>query len=290
MRVFLRSLLGSILTPASRKQLKRLEHEFKKAKGKLSPKMGEDDLRLLLTKDLRLQLGDTVMVHGGLSAVNTRLTPVDVRAVILDILGPRGNLVVPTFSPQAAFTYMQGPEIFDSRTSRSGMGAIAETVRTTPGAIRSLHPTKSVAVLGPDASGICAGHEACAYPFGMNSPFAKLLEHDARIIGIGVPMFYLSFVHVAEDMYPERASRPIWQPQPMHKLCRDGAHEITVSTYVHDLSTMARANPEKFCSLHVPHEAFVICQKFGAPFFSIRAQDLQQAILRGFETGFTIYD
>lgn len=290
MRVLIRTLLSGLVSKKQRKSLKRLEHKVKKRIARFGPPLDRDEFKEILTRDLGLATGDTVMVHGGLSLINTPLSAADLRDLVLEIIGPEGTLVVPTFSPVAAIDYMQQEGIFDVRNSKSGMGAIAETVRMSPGAARSVHPTKSLAALGRDAEEICAGHESCIYPFGSGSPFEKLLARNARIIGIGVPMFYLSFVHVAEDMAPDQVPHQVWDPRILDKTCRDGVRDITVSTRVHNMETMARADPGKFCHNYVQNDQFTVVRRSGAPFFSIRAQYLYANILRGFKDGFSIYD
>lgn len=291
MRTLLRTLLSVIVSPTQRKRLKRIEHKLKKRLAHMGPALGYDDMRHILTNDLGLSHGETVMVHAGLSLVNTHLTPQDIIDLIRDLIGPDGTLVAPTFSPISAIDYMQQPEPFDVQNSCSGMGAFAETLRKMPLAVRSLHPTKSLAMVGRDVQMLCAGHENCLYPFGVGSPFEKLHARNARIIGIGVPMSYLSFVHVAEDMFPNKVKERVWHPQIFEKLCVDAQGQAqTVSTYVHDMSTMVRANPAKFCQRHLSEGSFAILRRGGAPFFAVCAQDLQSAIQRGFEEGYSVYD
>lgn len=290
MRVLIRKTVAGVLAPKQRKLLKRLEFKFKKQLMSLTPSITRDDLRRILVSRLDLSEGDAVMVHAGLSLLNTRLSAEEIRDLVLEVIGPRGHLVVPTFPPVAAIDYMLDPAPFDPMNSRSGMGAISEAVRKTEGAWRSLHPTKSVAVIGPDAEEICAGHEDCVYPFGLGSPFERLLERDARIIGLGVPMSYLSFVHVAEDMHPERVRHQVWHSKVLRKACLDGTGERMVATRVHDMKTMVRADPEKFCQLHLAPEKFAVFRYRASPFFATSARNLHQCILRGFDEGFSIYD
>ena len=290
MRVLIRKFLAGFLGKSQQMRLKRFEYKLRKTIARLQPQLDSDGFKQLLTRDLGLTPGETVMIHGGLSLINTQLSAAEICDLVLEILGSEGTLVVPTFSPINAVDYMLQDGIFDVASSKSGMGAIAENVRRSPGAIRSVHPTKSVAAIGRNAKEICAGHENCAYPFGSGSPFEKLLSKNARIIGIGVPMSYLSFVHAAEDMNPDLVTKRIWDPRVLSKTCRDGGREIRVSTRVHDMTTMARANPEKFCRNHIPKNQFKVFQRHGAQFFSINAQTLQEHILCGLREGLSIYD
>ncbi len=55
-------------------------------------------------------------------------------------------------------TYRNQMPAFDKHTTPSGMGAIAETLRTTAGAVRSDHPQSSFAAIGPQAAHLMDGH------------------------------------------------------------------------------------------------------------------------------------
>jgi aminoglycoside 3-N-acetyltransferase len=289
-RLLIRKLLSGIVSKDQSKRLKRFEHTIQKRIASLVPALERDDLTQILSAELGVSRGDTIMVHAGLSLLNTTLSPAEIRDLVLEILGTEGTLVVPTFSPMAAVDYMRQSEPFDLQGSKSGMGSFAEAVRTAPQAVRSLHPTKSLAAIGPDAAALCVGHETCIYPFGRGSPFERLLERNSLIVGIGVPMSYLSFVHVAEDMHPDAVRNEVWEHQVLEKTCIDGKQAVSVPTRVHNMATMAKADPAKFCKRHVPTDQFAVFRRGGAPFFSIRAGELQQHILRGFREEFSIYD
>jgi aminoglycoside 3-N-acetyltransferase len=289
-RIFLRKMFAGLTDSNQRRRLKRFEYKIRKWFAHMGPPMTRNDLRAVLVSDLGLEKGDTVMVHAGLSVLNTRLDPVEIRDLICEIIGANGHLVVPAFSPVAAIDYMKDPTPFDRAQSRSGMGAFAETIRLSDGAVRSFHPTKSVVAIGPEAKSLCADHEECIFPFGPGSPFEKLLERNVLIIGIGVPMSYLSFVHVAEDMHPDRVRKRVWDPRALKKRCIDGAREVVVATRVHDMKTMAHADPAKFCRRHLPPGSFKILRRSSTPFFSVRGRILHEEIVRGFDENFSIYD
>ena len=73
--------------------------------------------------------------------------------LVLDVLGPAGTLVVPTF------TFVHGKSdhpVFDPARDASEMGRITETTRTRPRARRSRHLLHSVAALGGQAEEITA--------------------------------------------------------------------------------------------------------------------------------------
>ncbi len=64
---------------------------------------------------------------------------------LLEVVGPQGTLVVPTFTHS-------GTTHFDPRSSPSLNGAITEAARAHPCAVRSWHPTHAVTVIGPSAA------------------------------------------------------------------------------------------------------------------------------------------
>lgn len=141
--------------------------------------------------------GQNVIVHSSLKSVGRSEhgaeTIVD---ALREVIGPDGNLMVPTF------TYsMPGwkGDPFDIKTSKARTGTIPEFVRTHPDAVRSFHPTHSVAVLGPDSDAITADH-MLATPLGLHSPFHRMLQQDATILMLGTRQDTDSSLHLCEVM------------------------------------------------------------------------------------------
>jgi aminoglycoside 3-N-acetyltransferase len=177
--------------------------------------------RASLTADLRA-LGvagsDVLLVHSSLSSLGWVCGgEVAVVAALLDALAPDGTLVVPTHTsgnsdpagwanppiPHSWWTTVreQMPAFDPSLTPSAGMGAVAELVRTWPGAIRSAHPQTSFAAVGPRAAQITAGH-ALDSGMGENSPLARLYDLDARILLLGSKHANNSSFHLAEYRVP----------------------------------------------------------------------------------------
>ena len=166
---------------------------------------------------LGLRRGDTVLVHASLSSIGWVDGGADtvVRAV-REIIGPEGTLVVPTMtadnSDPSRWGITRGEIVPDERwpalrdsvsafdpasTPSYGMGAIAETVRTWKGAVRSAHPQTSFAAVGHDAEALMAGHDRRCH-LGRASPLAKLLKRRARVLLVGVPWDVCTVFHYAE--------------------------------------------------------------------------------------------
>jgi aminoglycoside 3-N-acetyltransferase len=179
-----------------------------------------------LAGDLRLlgvRPAETLLLHSSLRALGwvAGAAPAVVRAV-REVLGPAGTLVVPsqTADNRDPSTWDDPPpeswraEIrnhvagFDpALTPSRRMGAIAESVRTWPGAIRSAHPQTSFAAIGPAAAGLLIPHEIDA-ELGEASPLGRLAATDARILLLGVGYDRCTAFHLAEHRLPMPATRP----------------------------------------------------------------------------------
>ena len=137
---------------------------------------------------------------------------------LLDALGAEGTLVVPTHtnwnSDPAAWGNPPVPEdwwpviraempAYDPRVTPSPeMGAIAEAVRTWPGARRSDHPHFSFAAVGPRAQAVTSGH-ALESGFGQRSPLARVHELDGDVLLLGTGHGSNSSLHMAEHLVPD---------------------------------------------------------------------------------------
>lgn len=149
---------------------------------------------------LGLRTGDALLVHSSLSAigfVDGGATTV-VRA-ILEVIGPTGTLVAPTFQKGSEHVLVRTGVRFDTRTAPSEMGAISEAVRRWPGALRSLSPTHCLAAVGPGAATLLAGHEQCRVSVGHGSPFERLVQGGGRILLLGVGHGSNTTLHYVEN-------------------------------------------------------------------------------------------
>ena len=146
-------------------------------------------------RSLGLRAGHIVFVHSSLSSMGRVDGGADtVVDGLLEVLGPEGTLVVPTFTPSH-----RGPlAVFDPARDPSEVGRITEVVRTRPGAVRSRHLRESMAALGPVAREMMRVHGASAW--SADGPFWKLYEWDARILLVGVPYLRSTFWHLIEQM------------------------------------------------------------------------------------------
>lgn len=120
-------------------------------------------------------------VEGGAEAVIDAL---------LDTVGPEGTVIVPTMTFGAPF---------ERATSPSLCGAVTEAFRLRPGAIRSDHPTHSVAAIGADSARLLEGH-ADTLPNGPASPLGKLAREGGFVVLAGVGHESNTTIHVAQHL------------------------------------------------------------------------------------------
>jgi aminoglycoside 3-N-acetyltransferase len=139
-----------------------------------------------------LPRGSNVLVHSSLSSMGRVEGGSDaVIDGILDQIGPEGTLMVPTFNYWAV-------DLFDPRTTPGLTGLVAETLRQRQGAVRSLHPTHSVAAIGKRAGEFTEGHERVG-AMRIHSPIDKLAKAGGYTLLLGVRHDSNSTVHVGES-------------------------------------------------------------------------------------------
>jgi len=186
-----------------------------------------DGLRADL-RELGVTPGETALVHASLSAIGWVAggAPTVVDA-LLEAVTARGTLAVPTHSTQ-----LSDPASWESPpvphewveaikaeaapyrpalTPTRGMGAVPECLRDHPDALRSRHPTTSVAAWGADAEAVTADH-AYDSPMGERSPLARLYDRDALIVRIGVDAntsLHLAEYRATYDGTPEPNGGPV---------------------------------------------------------------------------------
>ena len=179
-----------------------------------------------LTRDFRalgLRRGQDLLVHCSMRTIGwIDGGPATLLGALQEAAGPAATIVVPamttvnSFSSSAFLTetrgltgeeyerYIAAMPGFDPAVSPSaGMGALAEHVRTRPGACRSGHPLVSFAALGPGAAAATAVHDLTCH-LGERSPLAWLYRADAAIMLLGVGYSSCTAFHLAEYRVPGR--------------------------------------------------------------------------------------
>ncbi|MFG2523004.1 aminoglycoside N(3)-acetyltransferase [Streptomyces sp. NPDC048527] len=219
------------------------------------PPTGPLVTRATLGADLRalgVRPGETLLLHSSLSALGWVCGgAVSVVQGLLDALGPDGTLTVPTHTggnsdpagwrrppvPEEWWAEIRAsmPAYDPAVTPSDGMGAIAESVRRWPGAVRSAHPHTSFAAVGPQAAAITDGH-ATDCSLGEDSPLARLEEQGARVLLLGATFATCTSFHLAEYRIPSprtEMGRAVltsggrrWETVSEVDISADGFHEL----------------------------------------------------------------
>jgi aminoglycoside 3-N-acetyltransferase len=149
---------------------------------------------------LELKAGSCVLVHSALSSFGHVQGGVDaVIDALLEAVGPEGTVVVPTLSGSADLD-ADHPPFFDPSVTVCWTGRIPETFRRRPEAMRSLHPTHSVAAIGPMARALVEGHEFSITPCGPDSPYGRLVQARGFILLLGVTHSSNTTFHHVEEI------------------------------------------------------------------------------------------
>jgi len=179
----------ALLAVEAKKVLRFGYHKVKFWKNKLTSKVvSKGQIKADLRK-IGLHKGCVVLVHSSLSSIGYVREGADaVIEALLEIVGEKeGTVVVPTFPFRGLMAdYVQNSPVFDVKKTPSKMGIITERFRQRPQAIRSCHPTHSVAAIGADASFLIESHENSLYPFDKTSPFWKLIRIRGYVLLLGV--------------------------------------------------------------------------------------------------------
>jgi aminoglycoside 3-N-acetyltransferase len=142
------------------------------------------------------------VVHSSLRAVGRDAD--DLIDELLAAVGPDGLVVMPTFTYDNA--------TFDPDTP-CRTGALSEVFRRRPDALRSAHPTYSLAAIGSGAAGLLAGHEHTGAT-AVDSPLDRLASVGGLVLLVGVGQTSNTTVHVgefhAEAPYLDIPFDPAW--------------------------------------------------------------------------------
>ncbi len=148
---------------------------------------------------LGIKSGDNVLLHTSLSKVGmVERGPEGFVEAILNAVGQEGLAVFPTFTGTREDSKKK-PPYFDVVKTPAWTGKVPETARVFNEAIRSLHPTHSVAAIGENAKRLTKGHEYVLTPCGEGSPFVVLAENKGKILLVGVDHNSNTTFHTAEE-------------------------------------------------------------------------------------------
>jgi aminoglycoside 3-N-acetyltransferase len=165
---------------------------------------GADFLQAI--RNIGIGVGDTLLVHSSLDQFEAfKGKPTDVISLLQEAVGSSGTLLLPTLPYSGtAVDYANESGVFDVNKTPSKMGLLTELFRRTPGVIRSVHPTHTVAIWGAAAAELAAGHSEANTPCGAGTPYARLLERKGKILFLGCHIDSMTFFHTIEELLEPR--------------------------------------------------------------------------------------
>jgi aminoglycoside N3'-acetyltransferase len=144
--------------------------------------------------DLGVTPGRTLWVQSSWNEFfNVQMRPSEVIDLLRDLLGQNGTLAMP------AFPIDQDPgKIFLVDRAPVYTGLLCEVFRRYPNVRRSIHLGSSVCAIGPNAEFLTRDHHLTAMPWGKDSPFCRLMEVDALMLGLGAGFNFMTPLHAVE--------------------------------------------------------------------------------------------
>ena len=286
----MKTLIRRIVPLSLRLRVRHILRKHRRARILALPPLDERAFTHLLVSELGLEPGQVVVVHSAMGNLHLSFSYEQIPDLIADVIGPQGTALFPTYPKLTSHKFLLTGEVFDVRHTPSGMGILSEYARTQPDSMRSVHPTKSVCALGPLAAELTATHHQSVYPCDAHSPFHKILDTDARVIGLGIPTCRgLSPAHTVEDAMLEDFPVTLYHEELFHAPCLDtrGA-SVSVHTYAHDLAKMQYRVVE-FVARHVPAPIAQDKTVHGMRFFTAQARPLFDLLTDLAKRGVTIY-
>jgi len=281
-----------ILPASTVASLARARKKMRRARIEKLPLVSEKEFTRILTDELGLTIGDTVYVHSSIDQLNLEFPFYRILPLIQNVIGERGTVLFPTYpnrSPLSSYEYLLNGNVFDVKRTPSYTGLLTEFARRQRNAVRSLHPTKSVCAIGHYAKDLTATHQLSPYPYDSCSPYYKLVEYEAKIVGIGVWTQYLSFVYCIDDALKDNAPVQTYFPETFKAKCINyqGETEI-VETYAHDMKQVVHDVP-RYIKTHIADD---VCRDLiinGMKFFRADAAKLFPIMLELAKKGITVY-
>ena len=155
--------------------------------------VGASELRQQLV-DLGVTRGRTVWVQSSWNEFyNVPMKPSEVIDLLRDMIGPEGTLAMPAF-PIA----QDASKLFMVDRAPVYTGLLCEVFRRIPGVQRSIHLASSVCAVGPNADFLIRDHHRTLMTWGKDSPFCRLMDVDARLIGLGATFNFMTPLHAVE--------------------------------------------------------------------------------------------
>jgi aminoglycoside 3-N-acetyltransferase len=173
-------------------------------------------------KNIGMEDTELVLMHSAYGPLRgSGLSPKEVLEKLLKIVGSSGTLAMPAMpkfknSPSINNYLTDDAEEYEFNVQKTPIktGILPYYLHRLNGSVRSRHPINNMVAAGPLADYLMADNlmNNNSLPCGLNSAWAKCVDKDALIIGLGVDLVHsLTAIHVAEDTMAD------WPLQPWYR-------------------------------------------------------------------------
>lgn len=287
----IREIAEKILPESAFAKVRSAGKRMQRARVERLPQLSEDAFREILREQLGLSGGDVAYVHSSVDRLHLGFPFYRILSLIREVVGGEGTILFPTYPNlrTSSYEYLLRGERFDVRRTPSYTGLLNEFARRQRGSIRSLHPTKSVCAMGPLARELTATHQQSPYPYDVCSPYYKLIEAGAKIVGLGVSTRNLSFVYCTDDALKDAFPVRVYHERIFEVECIDyeGRKEM-VRTYAHNMKRIVHDVPG-YMKKYVEPLACEDLNIKGMNFFRADARRLFDRMLSLARDGITVY-
>ncbi len=190
--------------------------------------------------------GDTLLMHSAFHVFNGfEGTPEQVIGCVLNVIGESGNLVMVSMPYRGSTSaYLRAGVPFDVRHTMSAMGVITEIFRQKPGVVRSVNPAHPILAWGPAAPWLIADHEHAMYSCGKDSPFAKLVQVQAKALLFDVSLRSMTFFHHVQDRFQDTSPVNLYEEMPVESIVIDtSGNKKIVKSYVFSSESRRHRSP-----------------------------------------------
>ncbi|MCX6154597.1 MAG: AAC(3) family N-acetyltransferase [Candidatus Kapabacteria bacterium] len=254
------------------------------------PVTTEAQFRSLLVNDLGIKNGQVVFIHSSLNSFNFDFSSLSILNILIDTVGPEGTLLFPCHQYTETSTYEIKNKIpINLSKTRSDVGLLPEFARRYSNSYRSLHPTNSIVAIGKYAKELTEEHHLDIYPCGEKSPYYKIMQYDGIIVGLGVGIECLTFVHVVEDIMKDKfpvitRESEIYKAKVIDK----NKNEVLVDTLIANENAGMRDLITYFTK-YIPSGICKLINKNRTKFFSINTKLLFSKMIENSKNGITLY-
>jgi aminoglycoside N3'-acetyltransferase len=211
---------------------------------------------------------------------------------LIDYLGKDGTLMALCF-PIERNEIAAKKKKFNVQKSATECGIFSETLRRRRGSVRSLSPIFNSISYGKNSSDFSKYHHLSPYPFGVMSPYYKLMEDGGKYLGIGVGFEAFTPCHMIEDHFKCEFKHKIYceTPDEYSVILPDGSL-TSIICYNRDPITFPKDGYDPlyyFRLLNIASSEVVIDS--GIKLFTFKIQDFFDAAVKIYESKkITVWD